>query len=285
MSHSHYSEYDGGGGGRGGGGRWDSERFGREHAERYRGPPVVERDRFEEHDVYEPRRGSGRFEEKDTFFEEDRYGPPARRSRGGLGRYHDDDADSMVREEDHYRQSSRDYEPPPPARRPGGRPVFVRRQSSLDTFDRKPMPRYGDRMREPPETIVIPNSQRRRSPPRYVERDFEDIRISEPDFYGDEGFRGYRERERSTVRRRYPEHDLEEEAVRKEEIMRKERDDFEDRRSLEFDKFSVREEVEEPYPRRGKTKMPRRLVNKRAILELGYPFEEEVRTLGHLQHL
>jgi hypothetical protein len=32
------------------------------------------------------------------------------------------------------------------------------------------------------------------------------------------------------------------------------------------------------FPKRGKTRMPARLVSKRAIIDLGYPFEEEVRT-------
>lgn len=142
----------------------------------------------------------------------------------------------------------------PPARWAQPRPGIIRRQSSLDTFDRKPMVRYGDRIHEPPETIVIPaGGRRRRSPPRYVERQYEeDIRVAEPDFYGDEGFRGYREREVETIRRRQLEPPMEQ--------RQKEEDD-----------------AQRPYPRKGKTKMPRRLVNKRAIIELGYPFEEEVR--------
>jgi hypothetical protein len=39
-----------------------------------------------------------------------------------------------------------------------------------------------------------------------------------------------------------------------------------------------RERVEEvkPYPRKGKTRMPRKLVHTRAIREYGYPYEEEV---------
>ena len=91
-----------------------------------------------------------------------------------------------------------------------------------------------------------------------MERDYEeDIRVAEPDYYGDEDFRGYREREVSTVRRRRANSELPEfrEEIREEILEVKE---------------------EEPFPRRGKTKMPRRLVNKMAILELGYPFEEEV---------
>ena len=97
--------------------------------------------------------------------------------------------------------------------------------------------------------------RRRRSPPRY-ERDFEDIRIAEPDYYGDEEFRGYKEREVSTVRRRRGGAEPE----------------FEEK-SEERESFEVEEE---PFPRKGKTRMPGRLVNKRAVIELGYPFEEEV---------
>jgi len=44
----------------------------------------------------------------------------------------------------------------------------------------------------------------------------------------------------------------------------------------EFKEEILEVKEEEPFPRRGKTKMPRKLVNKMAIIELGYPFEEEV---------
>ena len=269
---------------RGGGGeRWDNERFMRERERvgRFRGPPVVERERFEEVDRYEsPRggrggsgsrfressadevyygRGGGRFEEKDRYIMEEKFGPPARRPARGPGRYYDEDPEDaddgrLVPFERRKVVEEREYGPPP---RRGGRPGFLRRQSSLDTFDRKPMPRYGDHILPPPpppEVITIPASSRRREPPRYLERDFEDIRIAEPDFYGDEEFRGYRERERSTVRRRRGGSDAFE--------FREEREEF--------------VEEEEPFPRKGKTRMPRRLVNKRAVIEMGYPFEEEV---------
>lgn len=281
-----------GGGGGGGGERWDPERFTREREryERSRAPPVIERERFEEHDHFDPRgRGSGsrrpeistddfyfsgrpggrgeRYEEKDVFIRDERYGPPARRPVGGPQRYYDEEVDSvdinrssgpMVPFDRHRRQSinaERGYGPP--ARRPAGMPGLIRRQSSLDTFDRKPMPRYGDRLREPPETIVVPVAgRRRRSPPRFFERDYdEEIRIAEPEYYGDEEFRGYKEREVSTLRRRRAGSEV----------------DFREKES-----FEVEEEPERPFPRKGKTKMPRRLVNKRAIIELGYAFEEEV---------
>lgn len=47
----------------------------------------------------------------------------------------------------------------------------------------------------------------------------------------------------------------------------------------EFKEKDIYEEEEisdHAFPRRGKTRMPKRLVNKRAVIELGYPFEEEV---------
>ena len=261
--------------------RWDPERFSRERerVERARGPPVIERERFEEYDRYEPRggggrrressaddsyyggrgggRGGGRYEEKERFiFEErERFAPPSeRRPRGGPGRYYDEEADSF----DGSPQSGQmvPFARERPARRAPPRPgMLIRRQSSLDTFDRKPAPRYGNRMTEPPEVIPIPVRERRMvSPPRYVERDYEEIKVSEPEYWPDEEFRGYRERERSTVRRRRAASEVEvkEKVIEYEEV-----------------------EPEKEFPRKGKTKMPSRLVNKRAIIELGYQYEEE----------
>ena len=252
---SRYGDYGGGGE------RWNAERFNRERG----GRQVIERDRFEEHERYIPPRRKApveefhsppprvargdRFEERDHIFEEERFGPPARRSVGRQQRYYEEeDIDSFEgspgREPEPL--GRRGYEP----RRAPLRPGIIRRQSSLDTFDRKPLPRYP---REPPEIIAMPApGRRRRSPPRY-ERDFEEIRIAEPDYYGDEEFRGYKEREVSTIRRR-----------------RGGEPEFEERE----ESFEVEEE--EPFPRKGKTRMPGKLVNKRAIIELGYPFEEEV---------
>lgn len=261
-----------------GGGRWDPERFERERAQRSRGPELVERDRYEEQDFFQPRPpragggprvrersadgsygrpGMDRFEEKDVYISEERYGPPARRPRGGPGRYYEEDFDSFDEEPSRGQvvpfDSRQDYRPSP--RRAPPRPGLLRRQSSLDTFDRKPLPRYGARSRPPPETIVMPAGGRRRpSPPRYVEKDYEERNLFEEDYHG-----GYRERERSTVRRRG-------------------NSDVEFREEESYD--VEEEEIEKPYPRKGKTRMPRRLVNKRAIIELGYPFDEEVSQLN-----
>lgn len=286
------------------GGRWDPERFTRERerAARARAPALVERDRYEEHDYYAPpresraslggrrressadgfypgesRRESGRsapfrFEERERdeiIFKErpkESFGPPARRRESG--RYYDEEIDTFdgsaasgpISPFDRRRQSvNKDLGPSP--RRAPPRPGMIRRQSSLDTFDRKPLPRYGDRFREPPETIVIPTSAKRRSPPRYPEREFEDPRAS----FGQEEFRGYREREISRVRRNRADSSAE---------------------RVEHETFEIEEdEMEKPYPRKGKTKMPAKLANKRAIIELGYPFEQEVRKVTILDTL
>lgn len=273
-------------GGYGGAGpeRWNPERFERERADRSRGPgpALVERDVYEEHDFFQPRpqrapvtapprrrersaegfydrSGRDRIAEKDVYISEERYGPPARRPRGGPGRYYDEEIDSfdegpprgqMVRRVDF----DRDYAPSPPRAPP--RPGIIRRQSSLDTFDRKPLPRYGAPLRAPPETIVMPVRERRHpSPPRYIDRDYyEEHDIFDEDYKG-----GFRERERSTVRKRRSSPSPEPEY--------REVDTYEE---------VIEEEVEKPFPRKGKTRMPGRLVNKRAVIELGYPFEEEV---------
>lgn len=270
---------------RGGAERWDQERFAREreNVQRSRAPVSQERERYEEHDHFEFRRDSGgrgrestvdiflgrkggargeRHEDKDYFQKGERYGPPARIPRGGAQRYYDDELNSvddspsrgqMIPFESRRRPSiTAGMGPGMQARRPPGMPALIRRQSSLDTFDRKPM----RRLRDPPETIVIPTpSRRRHSPPRYVERVYdEEIRIAEPEYYGDEEFRGYKERE--VVRRR------------------KAGSEVEYRETEET--YTVEEEVEQPYPRKGKTKMPKHLCSRRAIIELGYAFEEEV---------
>jgi len=40
--------------------------------------------------------------------------------------------------------------------------------------------------------------------------------------------------------------------------------------------------VEKPYPRKGKTRMPKRLVHTSVLYDLGYPFYEEVCNTGNL---
>ena len=270
--------------------RWTPERFQRERGGRQ--STVIERDtHYEERDNYSnagsrrretsadgyrdrrpPRGGRDRIEDDHFFEKEERYGPPARRSGGGRRYEEDEEIDSFVDYKSGRGERERRYEedrrfsggrggPPPP--RPG---MLIRRQSSLDTFDRKPAPRYGPARPRSPEVITMPGPgsgrSRRHSPPRYQEREYDDIRIAEPDRYGDEHFRGWREREIERVRRR--------------------RDSSpHERPGREF--VEEEEEVieEKPFPRKGRTRMSAHLLNKKALFDMGYPFEDEFTEQGH----
>ncbi|KAG8531671.1 uncharacterized protein KY384_003303 [Bacidia gigantensis] len=289
--------------------RWTPERFERERGGRR--SSVLERDRYEERDTYSSvggnrrrdasadelySRGGGGTHEDDRYYDrQERFGPPARQPQGGGRerdtRYHEEDYESgrggrqtRYHEEDYEVDSfagsptrggrSRGYEDDrrfsagrrnPP--RPGG---LIRRQSSLDTFDRKPTrPRYGPpRPPSPPEIIAVPGPgrHRRSSPPRYGSKGgYDDIGVAEPDRYGDDNFHGWKEREIETIRRRRRsssprprERELEREEIIQEDII-----------------------TEQPYPRKGRTKMSAHLVNKRALVDLGYPFEEDFTDEGH----
>lgn len=205
-----------------------------------RGPPVAvaERPRHVEE------RFEGRFE--DLLDQNDRYEPPARAS-GIL--YDDDHLDhpsppgSVI---SHERRRRRDDSP---SSKP---PKLIRRQSSLDTFDRIPRHKLEHlemRDRVPPVLREPALPRHHPSAGRYRDREiYDDISIAEPDYYGDEEFRDIRDRDMAGHRRRSSSH------VR-------------------------RHHEEKPYPRKGKTRVPRHLANGRAILELGYPFKEEVSLL------
>ncbi|KAL2062856.1 hypothetical protein VTL71DRAFT_5928, partial [Oculimacula yallundae] len=301
----------GGAGGGGGGGpqRWDSERFAQER-DRARfsgggppGPGFGDRDRFEERDSsFLQGPGGGRARERSVDeiyerrvprgFEEDRYDSrqyydegPRHAPERPFGR---DRGHSITIEKE--REREREFiDPDPPVRRGGNRPAFLRRQSSLDTFDRKPLTRFVEReeygpparYREelraplPPPLTPIPLPRSRGLPPprRYAEREYEDIEVAEPDYYGDDSFRGYPERvrEREIIRRRRRSKD----SRASHSVRGSVRSSSTSSSSSEETTISVRSE----FPKKGKTRMPARLVHKRAIIELGYPFEEEGDTI------
>ncbi|KAJ5599251.1 hypothetical protein N7450_000318 [Penicillium hetheringtonii] len=193
----------------------------RDRYDRYsRGPPVLERER--------PRaREDERFEFR--LREDDRYGPPAR----APGRYYEDEHLSHPSASGplvaHDRRRRRDESPS------FTRPRLLRRQSSLDTFDRIPrrkMEAFEARDRAPRMPHVPPPPVQRPSPGRYREREvYEDIQRE---------MARRRRRSSSTARHRHE---------------------------------------EKPYPRKGKTRIPRKWVHVHAILDLGYPFKEEDETI------
>jgi hypothetical protein len=236
--------------------RWDRERF-----ERLRQYPD-ERDytRYEERET--PRRTDivlderidrrgprGRYEERERYVEEERYDPPTRRNPTFL-----------------------DERPPPevtghavaPYRRP--RPQFIRRQSSLDTFDRKPMARYGDEYRLPPDVPIPLPIRKPRSPPkeRYLE-EYEDVKYKD----GQEDYRDFRIREERRGNHRSKSR------MRSRSVLRRKASS-----SSSSSSESSFEEIEKgsEIGRKGRTRMPRRLVHKKAVVEKGLPFEEEVST-------
>lgn len=263
--------------------RWDRDRFERFRA---RGPEEQrETIRIQERDS--PRRTDIRIEERDTrrapgrtyderdfdFFEEERYGPPARiprHRRSDRELFGDiDPRDVAERQLAPYRRKSivereidiNHIERP--------RPGLVRRQSSLDTFDRRPMRRERDEYRIPPN-VPIPLPVRRSPSRRGGYEEFEDIH------YRDYSPHGYRDveimRERSKVRKR-----------------NRARSDLRSisTRSSSSESFEEVSRHSSPGPetkvgKKGKTRMPKRLVRKEAIIQLGYPFEEEVSTNPYL---
>lgn len=243
--------------------RWDSQRFSRESEERYP-DPVMERERDRPFDFgrryVEPI--SPRADRFDDRFYQEKYGPPARRPER---QYYDDHDDFYMHRGPPARGAMIPFRPEDPPR-----PGLLRRQSSLDTFDRRPFRRddyddYNDlkfRPRGPPVIpIPVPPS---RSPPRYSrprdyydERDYDGVGVAEPEYYGDEEFRGYRERQYTRQRSRNR-----------------------DRNRSASSSSTERETIQpktKTYPRKGKTRMPKRLVQKQVLIDLGYPFYEEVR--------
>ncbi|RFU36232.1 hypothetical protein B7463_g1, partial [Scytalidium lignicola] len=264
--------------------RWDTERFTVErdrdrdrHDDRY---TEVDRDvRYRSNggygrprersvdEIYE-RRGPRDSFEDDHVRERIYYDDEPRHDRDRVRR------EAVTIEKERFRSPS-----PPPRRGPYPRPGLIRRQSSLDTFDRQPITRfmrerdeerYGpparrDEMRPPPlNPVRLPRERRELGPVRrYEERDYEEIKISDPDYYGDDNYRPYPERVR------------EKEVIKTRSRSR--------RRSVSSSSSSDSEvttkSVKSEFPKRGKTRMPAKLVSKKAIIDLGYPFEEEGNTI------
>ncbi|KAI0178735.1 hypothetical protein GGR52DRAFT_270845 [Hypoxylon sp. FL1284] len=293
--------------------RWDRSRFA---AESDRARPTAERDRFEERDRLMPRRPGGRIRE--TSVDERFQRRPPRPWDDDLPRekrYYDDEVPPRFRRspppelerrlvfdrernrdreyrDDHSEDIPRRRRPASPPRRPG---QLIRRQSSLDTFDRRPPqrfverdayspgPRRGDYRPDPYEPVPLPRSRALPPPRMYAEREFDEIRISEPDRYGDEEYRAYPDRvhEREYVREKRRDssaskHKPRSRSVRSRSISRTSRTSATSDDSSSTGGTSVTvKSVKSEYPKKGKTRIPARLVSKRALIDLGYPFVEE----------
>jgi hypothetical protein len=309
---SSYDEPLRGGGGGGGGERWDRDRFermrggrgsqgggggsaaGRSRAGSIGGRNEHDHYRFQEHDrfpggrrdvdIHEDydRRGPPVME-RERVREDARFEPPSRHRNDF---FHEDTPSEVAnRALAPYRRKSiieRDMELAAPSRRT--RPQYMRRQSSLDTFDRRPMPRYGDIERierhardefRPPTNVPIPlpirQHERRRSPPRYHEEDFEEIKYTE------------REQELEPRIREHTEEYREVEVSSRPKSKKGSRSRAQSiaqsvaQSSARSSSTSSFEEVSRAtWGKKGKTRLPKRLCRREAIIELGYPFEEEV---------
>lgn len=177
---------------------------------------------------------------------------------------------------------------------PPNRPAFLRRQSSLDTFDRRPRgyyeeERYGPVVRReefrprPYEPIPLPRTRALPPPRRFAEREsYDEIRVSDPDYYGDEEFRPYPERirEREIIRTKKRDHSPSTRSSRsrshKTSSVRSHSRSSIGTSSSSSSSGGTTVTVKSEYPKKGKTRIPARLVSKRALIDLGYPFIEEV---------
>lgn len=275
-----------------GGERWDRDRFERMRvgSSGKRGPLSREDEhfRFQEHDRFpgghrdidfheDYQRRGPRVTERERFHEEDIYDRPSRRRT----ELFEETTPSEIanRALAPYRRKSVVEENIDVAVRRPTRPQYIRRQSSLDTFDRRPLPRYGELERidriereewRPPTNIPIPLPirERRRSPSRhYRDEEFEETR--------------YRDVDREPRRGRQEVEEFREvEVERKKSKVRRSRSQAA-RSIAQSVRSSSSSSFEEVSPavtmigKRGKTRMPKRLVKKQAVIELGYPFEEE----------
>ncbi|KAL2760049.1 hypothetical protein ACRALDRAFT_1067303 [Sodiomyces alcalophilus JCM 7366] len=299
--------------------RWDRDRF------------AYERDRY-------PDDRPPRFDDRDDDYYP-RPPPPAPRDRSvdSYNRsYRGDFDDDFVRDRPYYdhepryvprREPEREFDrrvffekerdvdfrspSPQPARRPN---VMLRRQSSLDTFDRRPAPApplhflnkdhpredYGqlarrddfrreredyrrdrEEFRAPPY-VPIPLPRSRERPPN--RRHYEEIQVADPGHYGDEEFRAMPERvrEREVYRgsRRTRGRSRESRSTRTYSTTSR-TSSTSSRSSSSSGGTTIRNE----YPKKGKTRIPARLVSKRALIELGYPYTEEGNTVIVLKAL
>ncbi|TDZ16682.1 hypothetical protein Cob_v010343 [Colletotrichum orbiculare MAFF 240422] len=301
--------------------RWDRDRFMYER-ERDRGY-ADDRSRFEER---------SRIEERDDYYPPPRRvrehsdGPPRRTREHSDERYDRDDRsyrgydDDYVKDRRYYEEDrhgprrgepfdrefdrrlnlerERERRSPSPVRRP----TMLRRQSSLDTFDRRPA-RFWEREREEyppparredirrddhraPPYVPIPLPRTRQLGPAPSQR-YDEIQIAEPGYYGDEEYRGMPERvkEREIVSSRRRRNRSRESRVSRSTKTHSHRSSSRSSSTSSRSTSTSGTTLRSEYPKKGKTRIPGRLVSKRALIDLGYPYIEEGNTVIVLKAL
>lgn len=273
--------------------RWDRDRFER-FGERG-GPPArfeedyrySERDRPGRRDIavadrIDERGPGGAYYERDRYVEEDRFAPSAGRPRRRTDRELFGDVDPREIAEmalQPYRRKSigRQDEVEFERRVAPPRPGLLRRQSSLDTFDRRPA-----RYEKERDDYRLPAYQ----PVPLPIRRHEDIYEEEPRYRAPVDYREVEiQRERSVHRRRgddarseAPTHKTKSTRAKSVTTRRTSPSSESSESFEEVDKAeSIRESIAETRRgfKKGKTRMPKRLVRSEAIQDLGYPYDEE----------
>ncbi|RYP45970.1 hypothetical protein DL768_007752 [Monosporascus sp. mg162] len=287
--------------------RWDKDRFLFER-DRER-----ERDRIEERDRHISRGPPARvrevspdrperraaatrppypWEDDHSRPRERRYGDDDRRARRSPPIELERELDRRLVIDRERERNYRDSSPPPP--RPSRPGTLLRRQSSLDTFDRRPMPRLydrdepgpparrGDYRPDPYEPLPLPRSRALPPPRIYAERDYEEIKISDPDRYGNEEYHTYpdRLREREYVRTRRRRSTSRTSRARTHRTSSRRSSSRTSTTSSSSSSSSSSSggttvTAKSEYPKKGKTRIPARLVSTRALIDLGYPFIQE----------
>ncbi|RKF56197.1 hypothetical protein OnM2_083012 [Erysiphe neolycopersici] len=173
------------------------------------------------------------------------------------------------------------YSPPSPRREIPVQPTALRRQSSLDTLDRKPRALNGNRQHYISPTrhrsSLLPGSLPIPPPPRHMppSEQYNNEYYHNPEGAnqnptGGQSPRKYfeydHERDYSTHRGRGTSKEIDENHIPNDYLRNSSTDS-----SWSRDSDSPQSE----FPKRGKTKIPGKLVHKHAIVDLGYPFEEE----------
>lgn len=224
-------------------------------------------------------------------------------------RYHDEEPRFVPRRE---REPEREYERRPVMERererererdyrresPGRRPAFLRRQSSLDTYDRRPLRNFFDHEELPPPArredvrrddyrapaytpIPLPKTRALPPPRRYGDRGFYDeIKVAEPDYYGDDDYRPYpervHEREMVRTRRRHRSRSRDSYTTRTTRTRSHRSSSRSSSTTSSSSSSSGGTTIRSEYPKKGKTRIPVKLVSQRALIDLGYPYVEEV---------
>ncbi|KAL7962208.1 hypothetical protein V8C34DRAFT_271097 [Trichoderma compactum] len=290
------------------GDRWERDRLGGERDRVHSRERLVEEDRLFMAGGRGPREQSAdRF---DRLYGRTSYQDDLVRDR----RFYQDDArfgrrpepprgERIVLETERDREYHRDSSP--------RRPTMIRRQSSLDTYDRRPLPKFFDQREElppparredirreeyreeyrAPSYTPIPLPKTRGLPParRYDERFYEDIHVEHDRI--EEGIPRYpteRIVEREIIREKEKEKEKEKRSRSRDSRSTKKSHRGRSRASKSSTRSSssssssssggggtTLKSVKSEYPKKGKTRIPARLVSKRALIDIGYPFIEE----------